>query len=151
LADTLKYQSIAHSVITPDDFELRDVSASKYIEAIGGYPSFPFSDSSADFWDEFLQVVEIQEDRRVGGSSPPPTDLMMLPDIWNGKTLNQVADAVHDEYPASHHVELLKTFYGQGLQIDYDILPFRSRTDFVGLQVRMADLLTWAFAVVVSA
>jgi hypothetical protein len=76
---------------------------------------------------------------------------MVLPDIWTGKSLAEVADAVHGEYPASHHVELVKTFFGQGLQIDYNILPFRSQSDFIGLQVRIADMMTWAFAAVVSA
>jgi hypothetical protein len=148
LADTLKRQSIAHSVITQDDFEVRNVSLSHYIQAIGGMPSFPSSNSSAEFWNEFTEVMDIRQDRLDGVNA---TDLMELPAIWSGYTLDQVADAVHDEYPASHHVELLKTFFGQGLELDYNILPFRSQRDFIGLEVRMADLLTWAFSVVVSA
>jgi hypothetical protein len=115
----------------------------------GGLLSFPSSNSSAGFWDDFMEVLEIQEDRLAGDVAT--ADLMVLPDIWAGKNLTAVADAVHDEYPASHHVELMKTFFGQGLTIDYNILPFRSQRDFIGLEVRMADLVTWAFAAVVSA
>jgi hypothetical protein len=48
-------------------------------------------------------------------------------------------------------VELVKTFFGQGLEIDYNILPFRSHRDFIGLEIRMANLMAWAFAAVVSA
>jgi hypothetical protein len=93
-----------------------------------------------------MEVLEIQEDRRSGTVSP--ADLMVLPDIWAGKSLDDVAEAVHGEYPASHHVELVKTFFGQGLQIDNNILPFRSKRDFIGLEVRIADLMTWGFAAV---
>jgi hypothetical protein len=146
LANTLKFDSIAHSVMTSNDFEVNKVDLSSYIRAIGGYPSFPSSDSSADFWDEFMEVLEIQEDRRSGTVSTG--DLMVLPNIWIGMTLDDVAEAVHDEYPASHHVELIKKLFGQGLQIDYTILPFRSQRDFIGLEVRMADMMTWAVAAV---
>jgi hypothetical protein len=146
LADTLKFDSIAHSVMTRDDFKVNNVDLSSYIQAIGGRPSFPSSDSSTDFWDEFMEVLEIQEDRRSG--NVPTADLMVLPAIWAGKRLNDAADAVHDEYPASHHVELLKTFFGEGLELDYNILPFRSNRNFIGLEVRMAELVTWVFAAV---
>jgi hypothetical protein len=95
-----------------------------------------------------MEVLEIQEDRRSGVST---TDLMVLPNIWIGKSLDEVAEAVHGEYPCSHHVELVKTFFAAGLEIDYNILPFRSQRDFIGLEVRMANLMTWAFAAVVSA
>jgi hypothetical protein len=148
LADTLKFDSIAASVITRNDFEVQNVDLAGYIQAIGGRPSFPSSDSSADFWDEFMEVLEIQMVRRSGTVSP--ANLMVLPNIWTNKSLDDVADAVHGEYPASHHVELVKTFFGQGLDLDYNILPFRSQRDFIGLEVRMADLVTWAFAAVVS-
>jgi hypothetical protein len=93
-----------------------------------------------------MEVLEIQEARISG--TVTPADLMVFPDIWTGKSLDDVVDAVHDEYPASHHVELMKTFFGQGLELDYNILPFRSNRDFIGLEVRMADLVTWAFAAV---
>jgi hypothetical protein len=149
LADTLKLESIAHSVMTSDDFEVNNVDLAGYIQAIGGYPSFPSSDSSADFWVEFMQVLKIQQYRRSGDVTP--ADIMVLPNIWKGKSLDEVADAVHDEYPSSHHVDLVKSFFGEGLKIDYNILPFRSKRDFVGLEVRMADMVTWAFAAVVSA
>ena len=150
LADTLKRDSFADSVMTRDDFEVNNVDLSDYIQAIGGYPSFPSSDRSADFWKEFMQVLKIQEIRRSGEHSPADIK-MVLPNIWTGKSLNDVADAVHNEYPASHHVELLEKFFSQGLAIDNAILPFRSQRDFIGLEVRMADMVTWAFAAVVSA
>jgi hypothetical protein len=150
LAHTLKFDSIAHSVMTSDDFEMNNVDLSGYIQAIGGYPSFPSSDSSAEFWDEFMQVLEIQEERRSGTVSPADIGIV-LPRIWTGKNLDEVAEAVHDEYPASHHVELVKTFLDEeGIHIDYFILPFRSQRDFIGLEVRIADLMTWAVAAVVS-
>jgi hypothetical protein len=94
-----------------------------------------------------MEVLDIQEDRR--SSTASPADLILLPDIWTGKSLDDVAEAVHGEHPASHPLELVKTFFDQqDLQIDYDILPFRSQRDFVGLEVRMADMMTWAFAAV---
>jgi hypothetical protein len=56
-----------------------------------------------------MKVLEIQEDRRSGTVSP--TDLMLLPGVWTGKSLDDVAEAVHGDNPASHHVELVKTFF----------------------------------------
>jgi hypothetical protein len=133
-----------------DDFEVNNVDLYGSIQAIGGYPSFPSSDSSAEFWEEFMEVLEIQEDR-LSGALSNTTDLMVLPNIWIGKSLDEATGAVYCEYPASHHVELVKTFFGQGLEIDYNILPFRSHRDFIGLEIRMANLMAWAFAAVVSA
>jgi hypothetical protein len=63
LADALKFDSIAHSIMTSDDFEVNNVDLSGYIQAIGGYPSFSSSDSSTEFWHEFMQILEIQEHR----------------------------------------------------------------------------------------
>jgi len=32
----------------------------------------------------------------------------------------------------------------EGLKLDYDILPFRCREDFIGTEVRLAALNTWS-------
>jgi hypothetical protein len=55
------------------------------------------------------------------------------------------ADAVHDEYPASHHVELMKTFLVKASSLTAKILPFLQHR-LHRFEVRMADLVTWAFA-----
>jgi hypothetical protein len=64
--------------------------------------------------------------------------------------LDEAAEAVHGENPASHHVELVKTLFGEGVRIDHGILPFRTQRDFVGLEVCISKMMTWAFAAVVS-
>jgi hypothetical protein len=57
-----------------------------------------------------------------------------------------VADAVHDEYPASHHVELMKTFLVKAWSL-IGFCHFAAIETSFG-EVRMADLVTWAFAAV---
>jgi hypothetical protein len=47
--------------MTCDDFEVNNVFLSGYIQAIGGYdPSFPSSDSFAEFWDELMHKTDDQ-------------------------------------------------------------------------------------------
>jgi hypothetical protein len=81
--------------------------ASSHIQAIRGHPSFPSTNSSARFLDEFMQVLKIQEDRRTGTVSPADMK-MVLPRTRTGKSLDKASEVTHGEYPASHHAELVK-------------------------------------------
>ena len=52
----------------------------------------------------------------------------------------------------SHHVELVKTLSGQGVHVECNTLLFCSQRDCTGLEVPLANMMTWAFfAAVVSA
>ncbi len=103
----------------------------------------PNSDSNHPFWDDFRHVVDVQQTRRIGGDL-----LLRLPDLWEGKNIHEVAEAVHADYPGALQVELIQWLWQEGAQLDYDVVPFRSSSDFVGLVIRLADLNTWAIGAV---
>ena len=97
---------------------------------------------------EYTSVVaKVQLDRERGLPSNA-NDLIRFPDLWSTLDIHQIAQAVHDEYPGYHQEKLLEWLWSEGVKIDTDILPFRSNLDFIGLQVRLADLNTWAIGAV---
>ena len=149
-ANILKSNSEGVSIIKDDDYELYGVHVPDYMGLIGGPPSMPNSRSTHDFWDEFRHVVLVQVARR--HSLPAnPNNLTRFPDLWSSLDIHGIAEAVHDEYPGYHQGKLLEWLWGQRVKIDTDILPFRSKFDYVGLQVRLADLNTWAIGAVAPA
>jgi membrane-associated phospholipid phosphatase len=145
IAESLKHDAIAISVVTANDPELYGGDAQSFINAIGGPPSMPNSDSDHTFWDDFRHVVDVQQTRRTGGD---PSELLQLPDLWEGMNIHELAEAVHEDYPGSLQVELIQWLWQEGAQLDYDVVPFRSSFDFVGLVIRLADLNTWAIGAV---
>jgi hypothetical protein len=99
LNDTLGYklrnESNAISVMTKYDFEVKRVCISKYIQGVGGYPTFPSNDPNSTFWPDLEEVVQAQIDRRNG--TLPDNSTFTLPDLWQGWDVSQVGEAVHDE------------------------------------------------------
>jgi len=89
----LKTQSHADSPQTAAD--LPDISAAREIWEVGGPPTFPSLDGDA-YWQELQQVVEMQLARRNNNNGPPP---FRLPQLWEGFTMEQVAQAVNNEFP----------------------------------------------------
>lgn len=138
-------QSKAVSLVLPDDYECAGADTEKILDAIGGFPSHPSSDPNDPYWDQLRTVVEVQHLRRNGASTE---SVMPLPDIWEGYNLDQVAEAVHDEFPGIYHVELLKAIIKAGLQVDYDVIPKRCNTTFLRGPVMLAHLNTWSVGVV---
>lgn len=138
LGEILKTQSLAVSPTTASD--LPDIDANELIEILGGLPALP---GEKKFWDELMQVALIQGQRSYNG--PPP---FRLPTIWKGFSCDAVAEAVHDEYPGYWHQKLLQSVWSEGLAMDNSIIPFHSVVDFVGNQIRLADLNTWAIGAV---
>ena len=64
---------------------------------------------------------------------------------WRNKNVHEVAEAVHNEWPGSNQGDAIRWVLSQkDIEMDYDIVPFRSKRDFIGLQLRFADLNTWA-------
>ena len=160
IALALKNQSNAVSVLCDGDFALEPnhrVKARRYIDILGGPPTMPRNPDAAHhldkdddaFWNEFRQVTQLQLGRR---NNMIPATILRAPDLWMAtrSDIHQVADAVHDEYPGQLQVELIQWLWSQGknLKVDHTILPFRSNSDFVGLQIAMADLNTWAIGAV---
>ncbi len=93
----------------------------------------------------FYILIDVQQTRSAGGD---PSKLFQLPDLWEGKNIHEVAEAVHADYPGALQVELIQWLWQEGAQLDYDVVPFRSSLDFVGLVIRLADLNTWAIGAV---
>lgn len=141
LADLLKATSNAESIMTSDDYELRNLNERRYFTRAGGPPTYPNQDPNHPFWQEdFRAVVEALVHLRADGD---PSELITLPNRWANFSMQEVADAVHDEYPGLWQSELLIEFF-DNVQIDYDILPFRCVDDFIGEPFRMAEINTWA-------
>lgn len=138
VGDILKNQTLASSPMTTSD--LINVDVNELIKTIGGMPTFPGDD---EFWHELLEVTLWQIMRTNNQKTPFP-----LSEIWQNFDIHQVAEAVHDEYPGYWHNVLLQSLWKEGLKMDYSIMPYLSRVDFVGTTIRLADLNTWAVGVV---
>jgi membrane-associated phospholipid phosphatase len=134
----------AHSPMTranmPSGTSAAADAPNREIWDLGGWPSFPGSDS---FWTDLRTTVQWQMLRRSNGPVP-----FTLPDLWSGYNISQVSEAVHGEYPGFWQAELLKSLWKQKLAVDYNVMPFLSRVDFVGTTVRLAELNTWAISAV---
>jgi len=152
LLDILK-ESICPSVTKLDDYEIYfDVLDIIEGDFVGGYPTHASNDLASPFWGKFREVAEVQALRRVDNGSDPAIDLMPLPEIWNGYSLDAVAEAVHDEYPNYHQAKNLARMLdrGQGVayEIDDEIIPQRSAFQFLRGPVMIADMNTWGTSIV---
>ena len=147
VATSLKTQSNAVSVVIPGDaalFGLRPEN--RYLELVGGRPSFPNSDEDT-FWHEFQEIVDLQLARR---ADVAPSTLFTLPSLWADSDIEEVAEAVRDEYPGSIQADLIQSLWDQNVKLDNDIIPFRSNSDFVGRNIMMTTVNTWAIGIVAA-
>lgn len=140
----LKRETLSDSVMTADDFELHGATADQYGSQLAA-PVFPRSNPNAPYWKELRKVVEVQKIRRNKGD---PSSVNRWPDLWDGNDLDMIAKVVQNEYPASLQQELLKKLFSDGVELNYDVMPFRSVNDFVAMEVRMASINTWAVNIV---
>jgi len=144
-ASTLKDDTNAVSVMVPGDYELKGKVSMTYIRRIGGLPTYPERDADAPFWAELEKVTDDQLHRRRNGR---PSDLFTLPSLWSSFDVHQVAETVHDEYPGSLQVDLIKSLWQQGVKLDHEVMPYRCQSDFLRLIIGPADLNTWAIRAV---
>jgi hypothetical protein len=138
-ATLLKRETFADSVMTADDFQLHGATAVQYGSQLKP-PVFPGSNPGNEYWEELRNVVHVQLVRRNQGD---PNTLNRWPDLWAGYNLDDVAKAVQNEYPASIQQALIKQLFVDGVKFNYNIMPFRSMNDFVGMQVRIAFINSW--------
>lgn len=139
----LRYSN-AYSVTFPGACVECDWNSEELMASIGGAPTHPSSDETDPFWAELRHVVRMQHLRRQGVA---PNTIMPLPDLWMDMDINQVADAVHNEYPGIAHVALLEQMdRAKGIVLDYNVIPFTSVSEFVRGMVMLSDLVTWAIA-----
>jgi hypothetical protein len=143
LSTELRYYSNAYSVVTREDYEMRGHDVTKYIQKVGGYPARPSSD---EYWENFRFVCQVQKLRREG-ELPSDPKIWTPPDLWKDDDVYIVAEKVRDEYPGANQAALLSSWFANGrrtIQLDYSILPFRCMDDFIGTEVRLAAMLSWA-------
>ena len=138
-------ESQIHSLVIDDTCLDCPMPIADLVEYLGGPPSYPSSDPEDVYWDELMHVVWAQEQRKRGVD---PASIMPLPMAWEGYTVEQVTAAVHNEIPGTNHLVLLERFMAEGATIDQNVIPFRCRVEFLNGIVMLADINTWAPAVV---
>jgi hypothetical protein len=107
-------------------------------------PIYPGEDQ---YWDELQHVIQVQLKRRNGED---PANINRWPNQWADKDLEAIASAVSGEYPAFHQQTFIESMFRKGIELYDDMDPFRSHVDFIGKQVRIADINTWAFHAVAA-
>ena len=89
-AERMKADSMAVSIIMPDDYQYRQDryrSSHEYIKACGGYPSQP---GDYHFWEEMEEVVDWMYALK---RNVNPNTLFRLPDLWQHMSVAEVAEA----------------------------------------------------------
>ncbi len=96
ISKMLKDETTATSVVTEEDKELKwDVS--ELIEIVGGHPTHPSSDENNDFWNQLASVMELRKKRRTAKAYYALNSEFQLPKRWKHYSVDEVAEAVHDE------------------------------------------------------
>jgi hypothetical protein len=88
-----------------------------------------------------METSRFQEARRSG---TVPTANLMVPGIWAERSLDDVADT-DDEVPGKSPRGMSKAFFGEGLELGCNILPFRGNRDFIPVGRGSHGRLGWAF------
>jgi hypothetical protein len=94
LANILKISNCV-SVVRPDDYESSQ-SVAEMVEVVGGTPTHA---PQLEFWPLFREVVSYQITRRAKGGVEAMKAMywLNLPALWQGLTVTQIGEAVHDE------------------------------------------------------
>ena len=91
-------QSTCWSVIQESNCFRCDIPFSDLITSIGGLPKHPVrNDSNNDYWKELRDVILARNERLNNGSTEGL--LGRVPALWSDYTLEDIAEAVHNEYP----------------------------------------------------
>lgn len=146
VASILKKESFCPSVIDASDVDF-NVNIETVIERIGGRPSFPSCDVNNTFWNELEEILDMQKVWKKDKNAPG-CSVLGLPDLWKNFTLEDVTEAVHDEYPGEQQARLIGSFLKQGIKTDSEIIPQRSKKQFLRGPVLLAELNTWAVSLV---
>jgi len=141
-------QSNAVSIVLPNDYECSQ-SIKEMIEIVGGEPTHA---PNPEFWPELEKVIDLQILRRSNGDALASATMpwFPLPKLWRTFTMNEIADAVHADFPGYWHTKLMIQFLGGGFNVDNSIIPKRSESQFLHKQVMLSDINTWAISTVSS-
>jgi len=148
----LKEETNAVSVVNDwYDYEIM-YSVAGLIHDVGGEPDHPQSKSTAAYWGQLKEVVEMRELDKDAAGSTALAEKMLLPLRWIDYTVDDVSEAVHDEYPGLHQAEFLEDLVGRGLygptEFDNSALARRSGGRFLRGIISLSDLHTWSVGVV---
>lgn len=147
-AQWLRASTTAISVIHPDDCQECPPDSSFFedlVRSIGGEPTHPSRDEHSPYWQELREVVQVQLQRR---NNIDPNKLLQMPNIWKDYDIHQVAKAVHNEFPGTHHIALMQDLLAQGATVNRDMVPSNCRHDFVRGAVMLSDLNGYAIRTV---
>ena len=142
----LKDETYADSPMTPDDLMLRGDELDKYCQWLDT-PLYPSSDSRNPYWKALEHIVDIQYYRR---RNVNPSKISTWPKHWKKFSLEDIAQAVKNEFPNSEQgiaIERLLN-YGGGIQMDHSVMRRRSALDAVGTQFVIAAINTWVISAV---
>ena len=92
-ADWLR-QTDCWTIIRDEECLECDITTEEFMAAVGGPPSHPTDNPDDPFWDELLEVINVQVSRV---NNVDVTTVMPIPQIWSGFSIAEVAEAVHDE------------------------------------------------------
>lgn len=67
-----------------------------------------------------------------------------VPEMFKGLDMEAAAEAVRQDFPSFFPQQLINQFVAAGAKMDTDIIPMRSRNDFVNGPVLLARLSGWA-------
>ena len=138
-------KSLCPSIIVEADCSECDISFKYLIDSVGGLPSNPSSDITSPFWENFREVVDMQEKRLKNASV---SEFIPLPVIWQGFNISDVADAVHNEILGIYHLDLIKLFFASGSKVDTTIIPYTCTAEFLRGIVLVCYLNSWAVTAV---
>jgi membrane-associated phospholipid phosphatase len=131
----------ADSVTTTDDHQVFGANPEYWMNLVPA-PVFPSGNASAPYWEQLRHVTRAQLARRRGDD---PSTLSRWPNLWADFTLDDIATAVKGEYPGSLQQQLIMhQLANGGMEMDRSIAQFRSVVDYIGTEVRIASLNTWA-------
>jgi hypothetical protein len=146
-ARILRRETSAVSVFHPFDMhelwrmpEYFGLSPTYLLRKCGVAVLHPTTDPNNPFWANLLEVIKAQIARI---KSDPVEDWLALPVGWEGYNLTGVAEAVHDEFPGTLHIPMIKRLLGAPAdrtwaplcptcaKIDRNIIPSQSSTEFI--------------------
>jgi len=93
VSEALK-NSFCPTVIDRFDFFPRRSNIERLVQEVGIFPTHPSCDPNNPFWDEMREVIELAIARENNDNT---CEIFEVPDIWSGYSLDEVAEAVHDE------------------------------------------------------
>ena len=142
----LQTDTNAISVVDADDDHGIKRSINDLVNLVGGPPLHPTA-GKGKYWDLLEEVISARMLDQEAPASEVLAQKLPLPDRWENYTVNDVAKAVHDEYPGLHQANFLEDLlagkYGP-IEIDFDVVPKRCNSDFLRSAVMLATLNTWS-------